>query len=63
MSWKTEKRALRRKEQEAEEAARQEKQAECHHFDCTVVRWDFEGRPKLVRCDDCGAENHVEHYD
>ena len=50
-------------EAEAADAAQAERnaaQAECNHWTCEVTEWWFSGKPRTMKCCDCGAENWIE---
>lgn len=48
--------------QAADEAAaeRYREQQACSHYRCSVAEWWFSGTPRLMCCDECGAENFIE---
>lgn len=60
----------KRREQEAKEHQqyldRQEqmqRQDSCHHYHCTVARYNWQGKPVEVFCEDCEATNYIEEND
>lgn len=49
------------RDRQADERALQELQSKCHHFVCHVAECDFQGRPTMVVCNECGAKSYPEH--
>lgn len=43
-----------------EEIARQDS---CAHYQCTVTRFNWSGKPVQVTCEECGAVNYIEEND
>lgn len=55
-------RAERRREltaqREAEQAAQEERERNCLHWNCRVTRSTWGGAPIEVVCEDCGGKNY-----
>ena len=50
---------------EAEEAdrlasERARAQAECTHYNCRPTEWHWNGTPREMLCEECGATNYLE---
>lgn len=57
----------KRREYEAKEIQRGierqehlDKQENCAHYRCTVIRFSWKGKPVEVFCEDCEATNYIE---
>lgn len=43
-----------------EQQERYAKQDSCSHYSCTIVRFNWSGKPLEVICDECEAVNFIE---